>query len=101
VALLSLAFGLALLFAGLVTTLAVSVVGAVVLLFAAPSVGFVLWMPVQAGGVIQSRSHTECHCPRAQREGWTISNPAREVTASYSVQLHPYSAGLLVALLVA
>jgi len=88
------AFGLALLFAGLVTSLAVSVVGAVVLLWGA--VGwFRVVMPVQ-----QEESVKVVHTLSA-----TVTSSTRRVDhlqpgagghrIRIPVQVHPYSAGLL------
>src|SRR6185503_18112041 len=91
-------FGLALLFAGLVTSLAVSVVGLVVILFGA--VGWfrdVLPVPkeelvavVEAAAPISGRSTRRVAHLQAGAEGHRVYIPVR---------VHPYSAGLLGGLL--
>jgi len=88
------AFGLALLFAGLVTTLAVSVVGAVVLLCGA--VGwFRVVMPVQQEESVKVVRTLSATVTSSTRRVDHLQPGAGGHRIRIPVQVHPYSAGLL------
>jgi hypothetical protein len=88
------AFGLALLFAGLVTSLAVSVVGAVVLLWGA--VGwFRVVMPVQQEESVKVVRTLSATVTSSTRRVDHLQPGAGGHRIRIPVQVHPYSAGLL------
>jgi len=88
------AFGLALLFAGLVTSLAVSVVGAVVLLWGA--VGwFRVVMPVQQEESLKVVRTLSATVTSSTRRVDHLQPGAGGHRIRIPVQVHPYSAGLL------
>ena len=88
------AFGLALLFAGLVTSLAVSVVGAVVLLWGA--VGwFRVVMPVQQEESVKVVRRVSATVTSSTRRVDHLQPGAGGHRIRIPVQVHPYSAGLL------
>jgi len=88
------AFGLALLFAGLVTSLAASVVGAVVLLWGA--VGwFRVVMPVQQEEVVKVVRTLTATVTSSPRRVDHLQPGAGGHRIRIPVQVHPYSAGLL------
>jgi hypothetical protein len=88
------AFGLALLFAGLVTSLAVSVVGAVVLLWGA--VGwFRVVMPVQQEESVKVVRTLSAAVTSSTRRVDHLQPGAGGHRIRIPVQVHPYSAGLL------
>jgi hypothetical protein len=88
------AFGLALLFAGLVTSLAVSVVGVVVLLCGA--VGwFRVVMPVQQEESVKVVRTLSATVTRSARRVDHLQPGAGGHRIRIPVQVHPYSAGLL------
>ena len=88
------AFGLALLFAGLVTSLAVSVVGAVVLLWGA--VGwFRVVMPVQQEESVKVVRTLSVYVTSSARRVDHLQPGAGGHRIRIPVQVHPYSAGLL------
>jgi len=88
------AFGLALLFAGLVTSLAVSVVGAVVLLWGA--VGwFRVVMPVQQEESVKVARTLSATVTSSMRRVDHLEPGAGGHRIRIPVQVHPYSAGLL------
>ena len=88
------AFGLALLFAGLVTSLAVSVVGAVVLLWGA--VGwFRVVMPVQQEESVKVVRTLGATVTSSTRRVDHLQPGAGGHRIRIPVQVHPYSAGLL------
>ncbi len=88
------AFGLALLFAGLVTSLAVSVVGAVVLLWGA--VGwFRVVMPVQQEESVKVVRTLSVTVTSSTRRVDHLQPGAGGHRIRIPVQVHPYSAGLL------
>ena len=88
------AFGLALLFAGLVTSLAVSVVGAVVLLWGA--VGwFRVVMPVQQEELVRVVRTLSATVTSSTRRVDHLQPGAGGHRIRIPVQVHPYSAGLL------
>ena len=88
------AFGLALLFAGLVTSLAVSVVGAVVLLWGA--VGwFRVVMPVQQEESVKLVRTLSATVTSSTRRVDHLQPGAGGHRIRIPVQVHPYSAGLL------
>jgi len=88
------AFGLALLFAGLVTSLAVSVVGAVVLLWGA--VGwFRVVMPVQQEESVKVVRILSATVTSSTRRVDHLQPGAGGHRIRIPVQVHPYSAGLL------
>ena len=88
------AFGLALLFAGLVTSLAVSVVGAVVLLWGA--VGwFRVVMPVQQEESVRVVRTLSATVTSSTRRVDHLQPGAGGHRIRIPVQVHPYSAGLL------
>jgi hypothetical protein len=88
------AFGLALLFAGLVTSLAVSVVGAVVLLWGA--VGwFRVVMPVQQEESVKVIRTLSATVTSSTRRVDHLQPGAGGHRIRIPVQVHPYSAGLL------
>jgi len=88
------AFGLALLFAGLVTSLAVSVVGAVVLLWGA--VGwFRVVMPVQQEESVKVVRTLSATVTSSTRRVDHLRPGAGGHRIRIPVQVHPYSAGLL------
>src|SRR5580765_5343752 len=88
------AFGLALLFAGLVTSLAVSVVGFVVLL--AGAVGwFRVVMPVQQEESVKVVRTLTATVMSSTRRVDHLEPGAEGHRVRIPVQIHPYSAGLL------
>jgi len=88
------AFGLALIFAGLVTSLAVSVVGAVVLLWGA--VGwFRVVMPVQQEESVKVVRTLSATVTSSTRRVDHLQPGAGGHRIRIPVQVHPYSAGLL------
>jgi hypothetical protein len=88
------AFGLALLFAGLVTSLAVSIVGAVVLLWGA--VGwFRVVMPVQQEELVKVVRTLSATVTRSMRRVDHLQPGAGGHRIRIPVQVHPYSAGIL------
>src|SRR5258705_10408298 len=88
------AFGLALIFAGLVTSLAVSVVGAVVLLWGA--VGwFRVVMPVQQEESVKVVRTLSATVTSSTRRVDHLQPGAGGHRIRIPVQVHPYSAGLI------